>query len=103
MTYALNSAHHAIKVTIEEEAEESLPFLDIKVIRRLDGTIPTRMYYKPTWTGQFTNFHSYVPVTMKRNLVRNLMSRIDRLVAPEFRYEDKCKIKQVLLGNVESI
>ena len=78
----LSSCHPALKFTIEEESNDCLPFLDVKVLRNIDGSISTRIYHKPTWTGQYTNFHSFVPISVKRNIVRNLFNRIARLSSP---------------------
>ena len=74
----LKDCHDALAFTIEEEENITLPFLDVKVIIRHDGTLATSFHQKTTWTGQYLNFHSFVPISMKRNLVRNLAMRIKK-------------------------
>jgi hypothetical protein len=44
----LNSIHDKIQFVMELEDEEHLPFLDIDVYRRPDGTLGHRIYRKPT-------------------------------------------------------
>ena len=66
-------------------------------MRKADGSIATRIYHKPTWTGQYANFHSFVPITYKRNLVRNLANRIFRLTSTELQ-EDDIRLLKVTLG-----
>ena len=83
-----NSCHPDIKFTMEEENDDCLPFLDLKLIRSPNDNIVTRIHYKKTWTGQYLNFHSFVPTSMKRNLIRNMILRIRKIVTSEFQNED---------------
>ena len=55
-----------------------LPFLDID-ISCSQGKFSTSVYRKPTFTGLFTNFHSFIPLTYKRCLVSCLIHRIFNL------------------------
>ena len=95
----LNDCHPAITFTIEEEENEKLPFLDVEIIRKGDGSVATRLYHKSTWTGQYINFHSFVHISMKRNIIRNLGSRIEKLVSAEFRQADMEILRKALLHN----
>ena len=95
----LNDSHPSISFTMEEEVNDRLAFLDIDVIRRMDGSFATRIHHKATWTGQYTNFHSFVPISVKRNIVRNLGQRIERLVSPEYKQRDREIIRQALVYN----
>ena len=49
----LNSLHPALQFTCEGEERDTLPFLDVKVIRELEGIV-TSIYRKPTFTGLYT-------------------------------------------------
>ena len=72
----LNSLHRNIKFTKEEEEldNEFFPFLDIKICR--DGSkFLTKTYYKPTFTGVYTNWYSFTPRKYKINLVKCLFFR----------------------------
>nr|CAH8859853.1 unnamed protein product [Trichobilharzia regenti] len=62
-----NVAHPSIRFTLERESNKAFPFLDVLLIRRDDCTIQRSIYPNPTWTGQFIDFQSFVPLTRKRN------------------------------------
>ncbi|KAI4476761.1 hypothetical protein M0804_013305 [Polistes exclamans] len=47
-----NSVNKKIQFTIEVENNKTLPFLDLKIIRKEDGSILTDWYVKPTSSGQ---------------------------------------------------
>ena len=55
-----------------------LPFLDVEITRS-NGRFSTSVYRKPTFSGLFTNFHSFVPSVYKRSLVCCLLHRIFHL------------------------
>jgi hypothetical protein len=59
----LNNFHPSIKFTHENEANDSLPFLDVRVTRSTDRlTFETTIYWKPTFTGPMINWDSFVPM-----------------------------------------
>ncbi|CAH8541707.1 unnamed protein product [Schistosoma haematobium] len=47
----LNTSQKHISLTCEEEENNQLPFLDILISRRDDGSIQRPIYREPTWTG----------------------------------------------------
>ena len=49
---ALNSLHSALKFTMEKEANQTLPVLDVKIEHK-NGQFFTSIYRKPTFTGQY--------------------------------------------------
>ena len=52
----LNDSHPSIKLTYETEANNSLPFLDVRVTRSLERhTFETTIYRKPTCTSLMIN------------------------------------------------
>ncbi|UYV83204.1 hypothetical protein LAZ67_23000193 [Cordylochernes scorpioides] len=61
----LNSYHPNLNFTFEKETNNSLPFLDIKIIR-IQNQFQTTVYYKP----------SYCPLSHKINTVKTLTKRI---------------------------
>ena len=63
----LNRQHPNIKFTSEVESSSTLPFLDISISRK-NGVFETSVYRKPTFTGLFTNFRSFIPFQYKRSL-----------------------------------
>ena len=74
----LNRQHPNIFFSSELEKDGRLPFLDIEITRS-NGRFSTSVYRKPTFTGLFTNFHSFVPLAYKRSLVCCLLHRIFHL------------------------
>ena len=95
----LNSCHPNLKVTHEAEAHNSLPFLDILITRRDNGSFSRAVYRKPTWTGQYLHFSSFTPVKHKRSLVRTLFTRARRICSLDMFESEFQKITQTLIDN----
>ena len=74
----LNKQHKNIKFTSEIEENGLLSFLDIK-INRENNKFVTSVYCKPTFSGVFTNFESFIPDICKRGLIEILLHRSFRL------------------------
>ena len=70
----LNSKHTNITFTYEVEKDKCLPFLDVNILFS-NGKFSTTVYRKPTFTGLFTNFESFIPITYKRGLINTLLFR----------------------------
>jgi hypothetical protein len=70
-----NGLHPNIKVTMESEENNSISFLDLRIRRRIDGSIQRSVHRKCTWSGQYLHFQSFVPIQYKRGLVRTLFHR----------------------------
>ena len=64
----LNKQHKSIKFTSEIEENGSLSFLDIKISCE-NNKFVTSVYCKPTFSGVFTNFESFVPDIYKLALI----------------------------------
>ena len=52
----LNGFHENINFTFEKEAESSISFLDVKVIKKLDGSFDTDIYRKKTDTNVYLSW-----------------------------------------------
>ena len=70
----LETLHPNLKFKIELEYNNSLPFLDI-LISKSDNRIVTSVYRKPSHSGVFTHFRSYVPFRYKINMINTLLDR----------------------------
>ena len=70
----MNSRHASMNFTSEIEYDNSLPFLDVKVIRN-QNTFITSLYRKPTFSGVYTNYNSFLPSVYKVNLISTLLFR----------------------------
>ena len=70
----MSSKYQNMKFTVEQENVSSLLFLDIKVCRK-NGKFVTSVYRKPTFSGVFTNYESFIPTYQKRGLLHTLLHR----------------------------
>ena len=67
----VNSIWPSIQFTMEKEQDNKLPFLDVLVTCTEQG-FRSSVYRKPTFTGQYLNFNSHHPYTVKKGIVRCL-------------------------------
>ena len=96
----VNSLHPSITFTKEEEQSDSLPFLDVLVTRLDDGCLSTSVYRKPTYSGLYMKWDSFVPKQFKRGLVFGLISRAWKLCSNhKIVHDEFCFIKDVLVAN----
>ena len=58
----MNSKHKNINFSFEMEKDGQMPFLDVNVFRE-NGKFVTTVYRKETFTGVYTNFSSFIPLT----------------------------------------
>ena len=70
----LNSKHPNIQCPQELENDGSLSFLDI-TITRTNGCFSTSVFHKPSSTGLFTNFNSFISITYQKGLLLSLILR----------------------------
>ena len=72
----MNAQHPNMNFTYELETNDSLAFLDVFVTRDLDNSMfVTSVYRKPTFSGVYTNFDSFIPSSYKSGLVYTLLYR----------------------------
>ena len=69
-----NSCHKNLKFTSEKETNNKLSFLDIEISRGKNQFI-TSVYCKPTFSGVFSHFDSFIPRGYKFNLKSTLIFR----------------------------
>ena len=74
----LNKQHKNIKFISEIKENGSLSFLDITITRE-NNKFVTSVYHKPTFSGVFTNFESFIPEMHKHWLIETLLHRSVRL------------------------
>ena len=68
----LNKKHANIKFTSEKEVNGSLPFLDVLISRNKEG-FTTTVYHKPTFSGVYSNFNSFIADEYKHGLIFTLL------------------------------
>ena len=95
----MNGMHANINFTNEKEIDGCLSFLDI-LITRNEGRYHTNIYRKPTFSGIYSNFKSFIPTTFKLNLLFTLLFRLFHIISgtSSFHVEVE-KLKGIMLKN----
>ena len=93
----LNRQHPNISISSELEKDSRRPFLDIEITRS-NRRFFTSVYRKPTFTGLFTNFHSFVPLAYKRSLVCCLLHRIFHLCSSYENFHARLEVVRKLFN-----
>ena len=70
-----------------------MSFLDIKITRELNS-FSTSVYCKPTFSGVFTNFDSFIPLSYKTGLIWSLLYRAFSLF-----HQEILKLKDIFKRN----
>ena len=94
----LNNLHPALRFTLEEEDNGSLPFVDVRVTKKDTGFV-TSLYRKPTFSGLYTPWDSFSPTQYKINLVRCLTNRILRICSQSVVQEELATLRKILERN----
>jgi hypothetical protein len=82
----INNLRTSIQFTLELENSDSLPFLDVLVFK-VGDSLHTKVYKKPTSTGQYLNYNSNHSESVKLALVQGLFSRAIRYTSREVDQE----------------
>ena len=96
---AFNSFNDNIKFTVERESGGSIPFLDVRVFRDVDGRIFLDWYRKPTSSDRYIHRWSAHPTTYKVNTMLGLKSRVMRLSHPSFHIKNLKLLKEIFTEN----
>lgn len=73
-TQHLNNISPTIKLTVEKENYNTLPFLDVQVTRE-NCSLKTSVYRKKTHTGRYLNFNSNHSTSVKEGVAFSLFDR----------------------------
>ena len=73
---------------MEKEQDNKLPFLDVLVTRTEQG-FRSSVYRKPTFTGQYLNFNSHHPYTVKKRIVCCLQHRAKTISSDTDAYQEE--------------
>ena len=74
----LNSRRLSVSLTIENEKDNRMSFLDLSIIREKDKFI-TSVYRKPTFSGIYTHFDSFLLSSNKFGLLHILLYKCSRI------------------------
>ena len=95
----LNSQHQNINFTSEIECEGKLPFLD-NLIDRKEGKFITSVYRKPTFTGVYTHYQSFLPSVYKIGLLSTLLFRYFSICSSDALFHlEVIEFKKIFLKN----
>ena len=78
----LNDCHHTIKFTLETSLE-TVNFLDIKIIKRVDGTLLTDLYCKPTDSHNYLLYSSEHPRHLLKGIPYSQFLRVKRIFSED--------------------
>ena len=96
----MNLQHQNISFTIEKEANNRLAFLDVLIIRSVDGTLLTSVYRKPSFSGLYLRWTSFVPKSFKRGVINCLLFRAWKLCTDyDLFHKEVLFIKDILMAN----
>ena len=91
---ALNEVEPSIQFTLEEEINESIPFLDTLIMKH-GNLLKFKVYRKPTNKDDLTHFLSHHDLRIKKGVVLGFYLRAFRIYCPEFLEEEFVHIKEV--------
>lgn len=94
----LNSFDAKIQFTMELEKDDTLPYLDLLIIRD-NNKIITNWYRKPTASNMSLNYLSNHPRTIRENVAFNMFYRAISLSDERFHQENIEKVKSILSEN----
>ena len=67
-------------MNMKKEVNGSLPFLDVLISQSNEG-FATTVYHKPTFSGVYSNFNSFVADEYKHDLIFSLLFWIFSIVS----------------------
>lgn len=95
----VNTIRPSIQFTMEKERDNQLAFLDV-LITRTECRFKTSVYRKPTFTGQYLNFDSHHPYSVKHGIVRCLQHRAQTISSDSHTYhQEMTRLKNTLRRN----
>ena len=95
----MNTKHPNIKFTFEQEHNNYFSFLDVKICRE-NNKLTTSVYRKPTFSGVFTNFRSFMPTVYKFRLVYTLLHCCFNITSSYEKFHNEINtLKQILKLN----
>ncbi|XP_050549769.1 uncharacterized protein LOC126910700 [Spodoptera frugiperda] len=95
----LNNIHAKINFTYELENERTLPFLDVKILVRADGSLGHSVYRKSTHTDRYLQADSHHHPRQLNSVVTSLTNRAYDLCDEEHLQEELTHVMKVLRSN----
>ena len=90
----LNFEHRNIRFTFEKENNNSIPFIDVLITRTSNG-FKTFGYGKPTFSGLYSNFNSFIYKKYNVGVIVTLLFRMFSIVLNFSRSQSEvCYLKR---------
>ena len=95
----INKQHRCIKLTSETEQNNAFSFLDVNITHQ-NNQLKTSVYRKPTFSGVFTHYESYIDQSYKKSLSFTLLFRCYSLYSDYTLFHLKVeKVREILKKN----
>ena len=96
----INSLNQKIQFTVELENDNCLSFLDIKILKQLNGRLKFKVYRKPSSNDRYLDYSSYNPLSHKINTITALQRRAYTICSDEnSKSEELVKVQRDLVHN----
>jgi hypothetical protein len=95
----LNQCNENIQFTYETEVNNSLPFLDLNINKKGNGSLTFSVYRKASNTNQYLNFRSNHCEAQRRTVVKNLYRRAELICDADNLQEEVELIRKTLQNN----
>ena len=96
----LNSKYRNIRFICKKEQNNSMSFLDVLITRTSNG-FKTSVYHKPTFSGVYSNFNSFISEEYKVGLIFTLLFRTFWTVSDFSRFHSEAyHLKKIFKKNV---
>ena len=94
----LNKQHPKIQFTVEEEKDDQLPFLDVRVSKE-GGRLLTSVYRKPTHTERYIPYHSHHHPRTTTGVLKCMWDRARSICHPTKMQQEMDHLNQVFQAN----
>ena len=81
------------------EENGSIPFLDVGLTKRPDGTLSHQVYKKPTYIEQYLHADSHHHPTKKLGVIKTLATKALKIYDKEHLYQEREHLIQVFKNN----
>ncbi|CAK9810876.1 hypothetical protein ANTPLA_LOCUS6713 [Anthophora plagiata] len=95
----LNSLHPKIQFTMETETNGQLPFLDVLITKKQDGSLGHQVYRKPTHTDRYLHAQSHHHPAQKNSVIVSLVNRAINICEEEHLQSELNHITNTLTKN----
>ena len=93
----INSVDPAIRFTVEDKEDGSIPLLDTIVKPEVDGSLSISVYRKPTHTDQYLQWDSHHHLSAKFSVIQTLSHRASTVCSnPELLQKERDHLRNAL-------